>query len=514
MIDDGMNQYIDSTNDAHDEGDDPRDVVLDALLRETLGGQSPPDLKAKILDRLRSEDTQSAVTPPPVVQPVAAPTAKPQTLTWLMAAATLAASIAVGVVLVKQNRGLPDGLASPSDGLASDNQIVQTIPKPAPAMSQGFTQRETTMATDPNSLASDASPRENVADNRERREPTAPPNKPFDANSNSRTLATGSDGSTNVVSDTGPGQSSIDLESLASQNRPTLPSSSRPNMVADRVETALVSYWDSIGVQPTEAISDEALVALLNDRLGVRFAAEDIADVEQVRRRLKAAPNARMITQRFLRQLTGLGPDPINAEAFRGVRRAFENCFQGGAEIDSLLSTLITGKHPNSGQWYAAMGQAGRHGMIQRMASVTMDQQLGCLRCHDAKIETRGNQADYWAFAGMFQHGLRRDPKTSVWQVVPNTAKPNAENSNEKPNLAPSAVAEQNVFYDALDGRRVMVNAGVPKRWFVSDAKNVSTRDEIVPANLVQWGRSLRGSQQLAAGLVNELWKMVHDRWG
>jgi hypothetical protein len=264
------------------------------------------------------------------------------------------------------------------------------------------------------------------------------------------------------------------------------PASSPPiTLVAKRVDTELESYWDAIGMQPTAQSTDEQFVARLTALLGTEIAVESLDDAEALRAELLKPAASRFVAERWLGQVTDGGIMRIDAEARGRLADEIAASFRARQRLDVVLANWISGDSQHTADWYSAMSAAGSDTMVHRLASLSMNVDLRCTRCHDAKIEGSGRQEDYWSFAAFVRRGVHR-ARDGKWTV--------GTNNSAKP-----------VFYELPDGRQRMVQAVVPSAW-------LSVADDQPVAEVQQWARQIVGSRELAHGVVNSLWKLVHGR--
>ncbi|MEM0926475.1 MAG: hypothetical protein AAGJ83_10595, partial [Planctomycetota bacterium] len=151
--------------------------------------------------------------------------------------------------------------------------------------------------------------------------------------------------------------------------------------------------------------------------------------------------------------------------------------------FDTTLTSLIDGSSAHSSQWFETVSGGSTEILASRLASLSMNADFRCVRCHDSLVGRAGSQNDYWSFVALLNERIRRDG--GKWEV-------SAEQGSGKP-----------TFYELPDGRQRMATAGVPESILPSDESRVT---------FDQWTSTLRGSQALADGLVQMLWEMVHGR--
>ncbi|MEM9645479.1 MAG: hypothetical protein AAF989_10830 [Planctomycetota bacterium] len=262
------------------------------------------------------------------------------------------------------------------------------------------------------------------------------------------------------------------------------------NVVDDRVESRFAEYWQAVGVAPAPSREVKDKQQFLRAKLGFELSADQVGNPSALQTAFQSPRNSRRLAQRFLMRLTDRSFTAESGSSFRPLVDSVARAFRGEQNLGSTLASWTSADHKQSKIFFDAMRTGGRHGLVQRFASVTMNRDVQCLRCHDALIQSQGLQRNYWAFAGVLQH---------------------ADSKLVGPKTTPSP---KTIFFDALDGRRVMTNTGVPLSWAVPD--DVQPRDvegfEFAKTDLKTWTDALPRSPGLARGVVNVLWKMVHDR--
>ena len=480
------------------------DPTLDVLLHEAIGGPRPPDMKREILSQLRATAQQPTAqqrgtSAPPVVR-AKQDNRESNSLRYALMTFAVAASIFIVAILIQRQRN--GGVGKPGAGEMADGKLI------APAASQSGRDPGLPISQNARSLAKDIpvnNPPMAVTDETannavasDATDPTGP-----------RTLSTSPAGTDVLPGDAGD---RVLLVDLLKTMKPSVLELRDGSEVSSDVQSTLIGYWSSVGVTPTVPLSDAQLSDTLRGRLGVWFAREQINDLAVVRRQITIPDNAKQLSRRFLQHLTNRGLGTVSDDQHANLRKLVADCFKGNARLDMLLSQLVSGDHSDSPQFYTSISHGGRHGMVQRMASVTMNQDVRCFRCHDGFIDARGKQSDYWSFAGMMFQSLHHDAGSGRFEVTAPVESLEEPAGNSKRSLLPAG----QVFYDAIDGRRVAVRPGLPSSWL--GATNAPPNDRAAHANsiaestLATWGPSLRGSRALAGGLVNVIWRMVHDR--
>ncbi len=257
-------------------------------------------------------------------------------------------------------------------------------------------------------------------------------------------------------------------------------------LVAKRVDTDLVGYWKSIGIQPTADATLPETVARLTGRLGAEIIPEAMLDPELLRAELSDPATSRQIAKRWLTVVTGGGLSRMEDAQREGLIGEVAEAFQAKRRLDVTLARWLGGDHPRSSDWYAALSTSGPDVMLHRIASLSMNVDLRCTRCHDALIEGSGRQDDYWSFAAFVRQSVHRD-RDGQWRI-------DGGKDSGKP-----------FFYELPDGRQRMVQAGIPPAW-------MGPLDDRPIEDVRQWSRRIVGSPELARGVVNSFWKLIHGR--
>ncbi|MEM1067866.1 MAG: hypothetical protein AAGI63_03145 [Planctomycetota bacterium] len=423
---------------------------LDALLIETLADQTPPDLSRKILRRMAEEpvagarsgkrskkDSVSTVEPVRYRQ-------KP-VLVVVSLVATLAASVMFAVWLRSGEGDV--GM----EGLVTQDPSASTDPS-----------SETPQITPPRQ-----SPNDGMA-------PSGPPRGiPLAVQPN--------DGENDSLF---PGPGEIEIQA---------PGPRQPvdavTLVSAEVESEMEAYWRSVGIEPVADASDEEISARLAAVLGVTVPSGLIEDPQQLRQAFSNPRFSAAVARRWLNEISDGGLRRVSLEDRNRLVMELGKTLSRGSEFDLTLTRWINGESKNARAFYTATG-SGRpdandeSAMVRRLASITMNVDLRCTRCHDALIHGRGQQDDYWQFTALVRHGIRR--------------------SDGKLEIDPDGKAPD-VFYETPDGRQRIAEPEIPAGWLGrSDLPKI--------ANVADWSKTLVGSEVLAKGVVNSLWQMVHGQ--
>lgn len=417
--------------------------ALDAMLLEVLGKVEPPDLSSKILSRFSQGDENGqvraivAATPKRSKQPPQ-PVSSRRSLAWLASSAAIAASVMIAAWL-RQDRGPNEGSADP----AGRAKIAE--------------------ASDPIVPAAEVRPEQQLD------EGPSPPRR----------------GIPLVVESTD--QEPIDLVPRPASPSPGVRQPPRAvTLVSQQFESELVEYWNAIGIEPAAEAERDEVVARLAANLGVQLPAEAISDSEQLMSELARADVAGKIASRWIQQFTERGLQRVDQQAREQLAEELAACLQGKQPFDQTMARWIDGRSSQASAFYAAVSHGDSGAMVRRLAALTMNVDLRCTRCHDAKIEGTGSQQDYWSFAALLSRGVARNADGQV-TVDPDPSK-------TKP-----------VFYELADGRQRLAEPAVASDWIGgSSEESVDT--------VALWANRLTGSEAMARGTVNSLWQLVHGQ--
>lgn len=254
-------------------------------------------------------------------------------------------------------------------------------------------------------------------------------------------------------------------------------------LVSAEVEADLDSYWKAIEINIAEEASAEESAKRLAAVLGVQLSSESIGDPDQIRNAIGRPRVAKSVARRWLLQVTQGGLNRLPEEVKTSLIDEVSRSVRSKTSFDEMLVGWTSGNSKNASAFYSAVATGGEHQMIRRLGGLTMGVDLRCVQCHDSLIEGTGRQDQYWAFAAFLRKGLKRTP--NGWSI-------DADKKPGKP-----------VYYALMDGRQKVAEPIVPGDW-LPDSEPVT--------EVVQWSKSLVGSPQLARGVVNSLWQLVHGR--
>lgn len=439
--------------------------AFDALLDEMLGKSGPPDLSRQILMRLEESADEGFVDEHPSGVTPIVPSRESRTrtngesrsktpvFTAVALLAALAALFAVAVALQPDHSLDESGIAE-QDSISDSTNV-------------DLADASTNRSKRPDGDGNDAA--------RPGREDRKPPR-----------------GIPMIVET--PRQE--ETQSIADQTTPKLipqtPASLQAaKLVSEQLDTELRGYWNAIGIEPSADATSDEVVARLKATLGVNVSPEVVADAELLQNELVRRQVARTLASRWLEQITDNGIQRIDANSRDGLINELTSSFQSKRPFDKTLASWIDGSSKQALSFYAALAAGPRHAngsqaMSRRLASLTMNVDLRCTRCHDSLIKGDETQQDYWGFAAFLQRGISRDADGQLKIDAP-------------------LKKEKQLFYDLPDGRRRVAEPGVASRWMEMD--DVGSIEKIG-----DWSSRLLGSPELARGVVNSLWQLVHGQ--
>jgi hypothetical protein len=253
-------------------------------------------------------------------------------------------------------------------------------------------------------------------------------------------------------------------------------------LVAARTAQTARDYWTALGITPTPDATGTEISSRLKRRLGVSLDEQTLADPQRLRDVLAESSNANQIAKRWLASTSGAVvasfSEPENQDLVEEVAKAVS----GESKLDVTLISLIDGSSKQSSKWYETIGRGGTEGIAKRLASLSMDADLRCVKCHDSMIGRSGTQDDYWSFVALVRGAFER--RGDRWVV--------SDEKEPKP-----------VFYELRDGRQRMAPPKVSRHLLQSD-KEIS--------DFRVWASTLADSRALAAGMVDSLWNLVQGR--
>ncbi|QDT09177.1 hypothetical protein [Planctomycetes bacterium K23_9] len=456
-----------------------QEQAIDALIGEVLQNNSPPDLTATILSQLNhapSASDSSASEPSAgdsSIRIAASPSpargrsGKRSYFVFAAALGAIAASLALIVFLA---------------GPAQPNPIAEGTSRVD----------NESMAKVDNDIASQDRTSENTDTNRSPQ--LADHDAPLRADSESAPDKGGDDRRDNsvargvpmIVSSDNPSPNRTLVDDLQGQSPNPNPSHRiEPiQQVAATLNQKWQGYWKAAGVTPTEEASADVVTRRLAETLGIQLSSAAVGDPRKLQAELVSHSASQKVAQRWLDQITGGGLGKLKNDQLRSLVDQAAKAFRSEQPLDQELVAWISGNSPQASSFYSAASSRGHDAMVLRLASVTMGVDLRCTKCHDALIEGNGRQNSFWAFSSFLTQGVQRT-RDGAWSVV----------SRDQFSSQPS-------FYELPDGRQRFVQAAVDPAW-------VSQR----PADdVAAWATNLKRSPELARGVVDSIWQLVHGR--
>jgi hypothetical protein len=241
-------------------------------------------------------------------------------------------------------------------------------------------------------------------------------------------------------------------------------------------------YWRDLNLTPTPAASPDEMLARLKRRLGVELSAEALSDPSRLQSELTRGETPRQIAKRWLAVTADAGiaqvDRPENAPLIGRLARGLS----GQARWDATLVSLIDGTGEHADKWYETIGRGGAEAIAQRLAGISMNADVRCIRCHDSMIGRTGTQDDYWSFVALVRNVVQRSDDR--WII----------------NRQPKSIQ---TFFELPDGRQRLA---VPKvsEHLLESGQEIDAFDT--------WAATLPGSDALASGMVDSLWQLVHGR--
>ena len=433
----------------NDELNPVEEQALDAMLAETLAGPGPPDLSEKILQQWHANPAEIA----PIVsadrprkRETRASSSRRNVTILITAMAALAATFLIAVWL-RTNPQDPAATAVAGNDPDFEVSPLPEVDSPIPQIA----------------VRDAGTPQPDVPQKSSRGIPLV------------------------MGSDTG-----VD-EPVEDSRRPTLDSSQDPvepvMLVSKQIDSELRNYWEAIGIDPAEEAHRDDVAARLAAVLGIELPAEAIDDPQLLQETISGKRVSRAIARSWLQLITEGGPRRLDDDARRELVNELAACFQSKQEFDRTLAAWIGGKSSSTPAFYSAIASGPRHAsdstaMIRRLAALTMNVDLRCTRCHDSYIEGNGRHEDYVAFKAFVRRGVTRERDGSV--TVDRTSR-----------------ADEPVFYELADGRQRVTQAAVAAAW-------MKDRSDQAMTDVQQWSDRLVGSEELARGVVNSLWQLIH----
>ncbi len=263
------------------------------------------------------------------------------------------------------------------------------------------------------------------------------------------------------------------------------------SLVSDQAAAELQGYWEAVGIKPTSEATAGQTAARLANALGMNVSVDAVSDVDQLQAELSQSLNAEAIASRWLRQITNQRSARMDAAVRDRLVSEIARCIQTGSSFDKTVAGWLNGESQNAGAFFSALAAGprsagGEHGMARSLAALTLNVDIRCTRCHDSYIEGNGKQSDYWNFIAFLKRGVQKKAD-GKFEVDPgdNTSDP--------------------VFYELSDGRQRVADAQLAADWISGIGSQGYKR-------IKRFSKGLEGSPELASGIVNSLWQLVHGQ--
>ena len=428
--------------------------AFNAMLDEAFGGSRPPDLSNQILARFDNSAPDSDSTAKSVHQRKSSRgnRSRSKRVTVVAASITALAAMVAGVIALQPDHDITDSVTELVENAERDNGGGNE-----PAIADAGNNSQT------------AKPKKR---NPKRKPPKGIPMIVQTPDSE----RTDSELEQGVVPDS-PAVDEIEAAELA--------------LVSAQVDTELQGYWKAIGINPTSEATAEQTAARLANALGMKVSVDAVSDVDQLQAELSQSLNAEAIARRWLQQITNQRSGRMDAEVRGQLVSEIASCIQTGSSFGKIVAGWLNGESKNAGAFFSALAAGprsagGEHGMARSLAALTLNVDIRCTRCHDSYIEGNGKQSDYWNFFAFLKRGAQKnaDGQFEV-DLGDNTSDP--------------------VFYELSDGRQRVADARLSADW-------MSESDLEGYQRLKEFSKDLEGSPELASGIVNSLWQLVHGQ--
>lgn len=428
--------------------------AFNAMLDEAFGGSRPPDLSNQILARFDNSAPDSDSTAKSVHQRKSSRgnRSRSKRVTVVAASITALAAMVAGVIALQPDHDITDSVTELVENAERDNGGGNE-----PAIADAGNNSQT------------AKPKKR---NPKRKPPKGIPMIVQTPDSE----RTDSELEQGVVPDS-PAVDEIEAAELA--------------LVSAQVDTELQGYWKAIGINPTSEATAEQTAARLANALGMKVSVDAVSDVDQLQAELSQSLNAEAIARRWLQQITNQRSGRMDAEVRGQLVSEIASCIQTGSSFGKIVAGWLNGESKNAGAFFSALAAGprsagGEHGMARSLAALTLNVDIRCTRCHDSYIEGNGKQSDYWNFFAFLKRGAQKnaDGQFEV-DLGDNTSDP--------------------VFYELSDGRQRVADARLSADW-------MSESDPEGYQRLKEFSKDLEGSPELASGIVNSLWQLVHGQ--
>ncbi|MDC0295394.1 hypothetical protein OAL35_00905 [bacterium] len=413
--------------------------AFDAMLAETLGGIHPPDLSDVVLQHLKAAEASPDATITIQQSPSSAAHTNRRRVRRRTAMAFLAALAASLVWFLVKPGSTPDPTVNETVAVNESSTVERPIEPPV----------KSSLDTDQDTKPKSSKPLRGI---------------PLLVNS-----------------DDGPNTNDAIVDQRQVGPNHTL---GDIQLVSKQVNEKFYTYWDAIGVTPTEEATNAETLARLNRSLGIQLPEELLGKPDEMRDHFETASNALSLAMTWLRLITNDGLRRLSEDERESLVIELGQCIEGKHSLDRTILGWIEGQNPRSNAFYKAVGAVGKTSTVKHLAKLTMNVDLRCVSCHDSKIEGESQQSEYWGFAAVLHQGVSRDANGGL-------------------SIDSKEGQQRTLFYELSDGRQQLAEPEVSARW-LGGATNDSVK------TIKSWADSLTGSQVLARGVVNSLWELVH----
>lgn len=426
-------------------------VAMDALLNESVGGKTPPDLKDSILQQYHLDPSDGdaikvAVTPVSRSHRHSARRRKSYR-NWAIVSGLAVAGSLAALIWTRPDNADGEGIS------LAKSQVVEKSDQAVVVADSEHADGRIDEESSPNKLA---------------RSPIVL-NAPSDQNRDA------------------------DGKTQEKQERRLRTPSAAVKLVSKTIESDFRNYWKSAGVKPTAKANASDVAKRLSVALGVTVPPQILSNHDTVVDWLSDKKVGLAIARTWWGQVTDGNFRTLPRDAQKRLQTGFASQLESTQYFDQYLVGLIGRTNRASNDFYASMipadSDATHPDMIANLASLTMNVDVNCTRCHDSMIGSSHGQLDYWGFAATIDCGL----KTVDDKLVRVADKP-----------------AKAIFFETMDRRGRVAQPRIPGRWLVFDSSD-STSDLKIES-ISDWSVSLMGSPALASGVVNSLWKLVHGR--
>ncbi|MEM9367605.1 MAG: hypothetical protein AAGD07_16560 [Planctomycetota bacterium] len=464
------------TNDTSTPQDE---AVLDVLLTESLGGQTPPDLCDVILRRWSAEGVQPGRHPDRMVEKsvngMSLTPSEPSNITLWLVLGTAATVLLVGS-LVWRTQGSDSDLRQVSEqSLAA--QVHESSKAP---MTRAKPTSDPSIASSARGGGND-SPQGRTRDLRDGLQGIELAG-PSDTDAPNEPLMPAIPNSEGRLASSETRQPSRD----ASLEEESISSVVEATRLASQMDHQWRRYWDRLGVTPTPELDRSNVAEKVKTRTGLSIRPDAFTSFESLHGVLSSRTNRQQMASVIESLITSM---QVAEGDSTGLRDRIAERVTGG--LDDVITQVVLRDAGSAGQQGLSVkrSQKDSHQFALALASLGMDVDMRCSRCHEPDdIGTKGagtpSMAAYWQTFGMIEH-LSRNGSNRSGPV----GKPD----------------EKLVFFDTPDGRRRAVPRGFPVTWTNGDGTAPVASEDALK-------ESLRGSKVLSRGLVKVLASWIYGR--